>query len=414
MENSSSALAGKVKFDPASLAAIVTEALLSGMIAFVWISLPFLSSLVSEHLYFVGILASIAIFSSLIFRIFLRFYSERGRTDLIPAMSLFILGISLAIMYISLTFSLMIVSMVIVGASMSLRFYGYKVNYQQVHQLQPFGNLYSNGAAGTIGIIMILLVSALYVGNSIRGLIGIYSIIALLVGMVSLSIRLSRKASEEFMGTKTSLVEIIKYPLSYLKSFDTLSNRRLALRILMSLLLMYVPIAMAGAFLSSIGYVDNVSRTDIFLIFASFAVLAFLIEKSVRILNAQIIRETFYLLRPSILLIAMLLLSMAPMSLLFVSAYALIILWIWADSMSSGIFPKYLLDSDILKIPYMQAVFSVPLSFTAPLLGSLLWYVSPRLLFGVALAPVAIAIVLTFINPEGRFIARDSVSKNQT
>ena len=404
----------KEKHDFTVILPVVAEAISSGILAFVWVSLPFLAGLVSGSLYLVGVMAAVAIFTSLIFRIFLRFYSERARTDLISPMSLFILGIALAVMYVSLNFVLLLASMAIVGASMTLKMYGTRYSSQQLHQLQPFSNYYSTGAAGTVGIMIILILSALYTGTSIRGLLGIYSIVALLLGLVNISIKLSKKGVEEKPENKTTLLEIIKYPISYLRSFDTLANRRLALRLLVSVVLIYVPIAMVGAFLSSIGFSDNVSRMDIFLIFSAFAVLGFLIEKGSRLFKLKFLKETFYMLRPSILLIAMLLLSMAPLSLLFVSAYILIIIWFWADAASSGIFPKYLTDTDLLKIPYMQAVFSVPLSFMAPLLGSLLWYVSPRLLFGVAIAPVAIAIILTFMNPEGRFVSLESRANNQT
>jgi hypothetical protein len=157
---------------------------------------------------------------------------------------------------------------------------------------------------------------------------------------------------------------------------------------------------MTFPFISSIGSIDGLSRSYVFLIFALFAVGAFFLETYGRILQLKGISNILYFARPMILLISFLLFSLAGISSLFVSGLIFIFIWLSSDRLSAGSLPSYVDPSDAKKLPKMETTFLVPLSFIVPLFGSLLWYLSPRTLFAFALIPLSVSVAIAFVIEE--------------
>ena len=94
-------------------------------------------------------------------------------------------------------------------------------------------------------------------------------------------------------------------------------------------------------------------------------------------------------------MVAMVFFSIAISSYLFVVGFA----FIAVITLTESGFNRYqwnrfsLTDAD--RVRAATAFFSVPMLIIAPLLGSLLWAGSPRLLFGFAIFPAILALMIT-------------------
>jgi hypothetical protein len=219
-------------------------------------------------------------------------------------------------------------------------------------------------------------------------------------GLFGLILKSNKIEREYSSGKHTPMKKFFTGGRTYLKSFDDLKNRRLTFLVLITDIGIFLSITMTFPFISSIGSIDGLSRSYVFLIFALFAVGAFFLETYGRILQLKGISNILYFARPMILLISFLLFSLAGISSLFVSGLIFIFIWLSSDRLSAGSLPSYVDPSDAKKLPKMETTFLVPLSFIVPLFGSLLWYLSPRTLFAFALIPLSVSVAIAFVIEE--------------
>lgn len=83
------------------LTSVAVTFFMPATIVFVWVSLPLLLIQLNIHLFYLGIVYSVGILSSLLLRAPVKFYLESRRKDIPPMMAMLFSGISLSIFYLS-------------------------------------------------------------------------------------------------------------------------------------------------------------------------------------------------------------------------------------------------------------------------------------------------------------------------
>lgn len=379
-----------------------TSFLISGFASFVWISLPFFLLENRIPLLFLGVIYSIAVLTSVLIRLPLRFYVERSRIDLLPTVGLLLSGIALSLLFTVTNLYGIILSFIVFSVSIS--FYRASKNATRprgIRNMEPMRNMYSQDIVPNTGIFMILVFAALFVESSIRELYGIMSVLGLLLGFLALIYRVTRGERTQNVTPPSPFRQMIRKSFEPVASFDRISSRKIMIPYITIQSLLYLSICIVAVFLPAMGLHDGVPRQEIFLIFAAFSVIAFLLDRSATLIPMKFIRDTFYIFRPIFLIIPLLLLSLLSTSVIFIIGYFTLLLWIFADSMSSDVIISLMPEGDRIRAPILMGFLSVPIAIVGPALGSLLWMASPRLLYGIAILPAAISLLLAMMAFQG-------------
>jgi hypothetical protein len=380
------------------LVSIVITMLMPAVVTFVWVSLPLLLLQLRINLVFLGVVYSIGILGGLLIRIPLRFYMERGRTDILPVMAFLFGGISLAMFYISRSLASIILAFLVLSISHAMyRAVNGRKQERNLRNTEPMRNFFSQDLVSTVGIFALLILSGLFTGTKIVELYGIISVAALLIGFLGMAYSLSQKGTSNKFSQKTSFRNLVRNAIAPLKSFDMVTNRRVVFPFLAIQILLYLSICIVSIFLPAMAIRDKIDQQDIFFIFAAFAIIGFLLDKVAQHISIQPIKDIFYMFRPIFLIIPFLILSIVISSLLFIVGYFIILLWIFSDSASSDMMLKSMGEGDQIRSRILLTFFSVPISIIGPLLGSLIWMASPRLLYGIAILPAAVSMLLVML-----------------
>ena len=224
----------------------------AGIMSVVWVSMPFAIESLRGGLFLIGIAASIGIFSQTLFRIPLFFYIERAGKGTLPSVSLIIAGLSLIILTLSQSFATYAVGFAIFGFSsaMSTPMTGMKDSGITIYK--PLNDIYSIRVFSTLGIFILLGLSAVYSG-SIDGLYAILSLFGLIVGLFGLIMKGNKIEKLSKSVSPTPMRKFFTRGGTYLKSFDDLKNRRLTYLILITDIGIFMSIAMSFPFISSLG-----------------------------------------------------------------------------------------------------------------------------------------------------------------
>lgn len=375
--------------------------LMPAVTVFVWVSLPLFLLQRQINLAFLGVIYSVGIMGALLIRIPVRYYMERGRNDILPMMALLIAGISLSLFYISFNVSMTILSFLILSISGAM-YRGVRSRKQErnLRNTEPMRNMFSQDMYASIGIAALLILSALYPNQNVVQLYGIISVIVLMIGFLSLAYAISIKPESPELMQKTNLKDLVRNAISPLKSFDMVHSRKIVFPYLAIQSLIYLSICIVAIFLPAMAIKDNIDFQDIFLAFAAFSVLAYLLDRVAQKISILPVKEVFYMFRPVFLIIPFLILSIAISQILFIVGYFIILLWILSDSASSDMMLKSMGEGDQIRSRILVQFISVPISIVGPLLGSLMWLASPRLLYGVAIIPVAISMLMVMLMLE--------------
>ena len=379
-----------------------TSFLISGFLSFVWISLPFF--LVANHipLLFLGVIYSIAVLTAVLIRLPLRFYVERSRTDLLPTVGLLLSGIAMSLLFTVTSLIGIILSFIVFSVSIS--FYRASKSSSKpkgIRNMEPMRNLYSQDIVPNTGIFILLIFAALFVNGSIRELYGVMSVIGLLLGFIALLYRVTRGGKTQQVISPTPFKQMIRQSFEPIASFDRITSRRILIPYIAIQSLLYLSICIVAVFLPAMGLHDGVPRQEIFLVFAAFSVIAFLLDRSAALIPMKFVRDTFYVFRPIFLIIPLLLLSLLSSSIIFIIGYFTLLLWIFADSLSSDVVTSLMPEGDRIRAPILMGFLSIPIAVAGPAIGSLLWMASPRLLYGFAILPAAISLLLAMMAFQG-------------
>lgn len=385
------------------ISSLAVTFLMPAVIVFVWVSIPLLLIQLNIDFFYLGIIYSIGILSSLLMRVPIRFYVERGRQDILPVMAMLFAGISLSILYISVNVYTVILGFSIMSIAAAM-YRTVKVRKQDrnLRNIEPVRNMFSQDMVSALGIFSILVLSGLYPGRNVISLYGLVSVVALLIGFLSLSYTLSLKPQEIEFPQKTSFKDLVSKAIAPLKSMDMVVDRKTVYSFLAIQALIYLSICIAAVFLPAMAVQDSLTNQNLFLIFGIFSILGFLLDKVARRINIRPVREVFYMFRPVFLIVPFLILSIVMNSFLFIAGYFIILLWIFSDSASSDLMLKSMGEGDQIRSRILASFFSAPISIVGPLLGAAMWVGSPRLLFGVAIIPAAISMLLMMLMLEHR------------
>lgn len=385
------------------ISSLAVTFLMPAVIVFVWVSLPLLLIQLKIDLFYLGVIYSMGILSSLLLRVPIKFYIERGRKDILPVMAMLFAGISLSILYISVNVYTVILGFSIMSIAAAM-YRTVKVRKQDrnLRNIEPVRNMFSQDIVSALGIFAVLMLSGLFPGGNIINLYGLVSVLALLIGFLSLSYTLSLKPQEIEFPQKTSFRDLVSTAIAPLKSMDRVVDRKTVYQYLAIQALIYLSICIAAVFLPAMAVQDSLTTQHLFLIFGTFSILGFLLDRLARKINIQPLREVFYMFRPVFLIVPFLVMSLVFNSFLFVAGYFIILLWIFSDSASSDLMLKSMGEGDQIRSRILASFFSAPISIVGPLLGAAMWFGSPRLLFGVAIIPAAISMLLVMLMLEQR------------
>lgn len=383
------------------ISSIAVTFFMPAVIVFVWVSLPLLLLKLKVDLFYLGIIYSIGILSSLLIRIPIRFYHERGRKDIIPMLAMLFAGIALSILYISVNVYTVILGFAILSVAAAM-YRSVKVRKQDrnLRNIEPIRNMFSQDTISALGIFFMLMMSALFPGKNVMDLYGVISVVALLVGFLSLAYVLSTKPPNSDFVQKTSFKDLFSNAIAPLKSMDMVVDRKTVFPYLAIQALIYLSICIAAVYLPAMAVQDSISNQDVFFIFGIFSILGFLLDWVAQKINIQPLREIFYMFRPVFLIVPFLILSIVINSILFVAGYFIILLWIFSDSASSDLMLKSMGEGDQIRSRILASFFTAPISIIGPLLGAAMWIGSPRLLFGVAIIPAAVSMLLVMLMLE--------------
>lgn len=383
------------------VSAVAITFLLPAVITFVWVSLPLFLIEIRVNLLYLGVIYSTGIISSMLVRIPLRFYLERGRKDILPMLSVLIAGISLSVFYISLNLAMVILAFVILSISGAMyRAINPRKQERNLRNTEPMRNLFSQNIVSTVGIFALLIMSGLYPGGRIVQLYGIVSVGTLLIGFLTLAYTFSSKPPAADYIQKTGFKDLVRNAISPIKSFDMVVSKKIVFPFLTIQSLLYLSICIVAIFLPALAIRDNISYQDIFFVFAAFSIIGFLLDKVAQQIKMQPVKDVFYMFRPVFLIIPFLILSIVLSSFLFIIGYFVILLWIFSDSASSDIMLKSMGEGDRIRSRIIASFLSVPISIIGPLLGSIMWFSSPRLLYGVAIVPAAVSMLIVTLMLE--------------
>ncbi len=383
------------------LTSLAVTFFMPAVVVFVWVSLPLLLMQLGINLFYLGVIYSIGILGSLLLRVPIRFYLERGRKDILPMMAMLFAGISLSLFYISINIYMVILAFLLLSIAASMyRTVKTRKQDRNLRNTEPIRNMFSQDIVSTFGIFTLLMLSGLFPENNVLNLYGIVSVLALLVGFLSLSYALSTRPQQMEYVQKSSFKDLFGNAIAPLKSIDMVVNRKVVFPFLTIQALIYLSICIAAVFLPAMALKDNIVNQDIFLIFGAFSIIGYLLDKVAQKISFQPLREVFYMFRPVFLIVPFLILSIVISSLLFIAGYFIILLWIFSDSASSDIMLKSMGEGDQIRSRILISFLSVPISIVGPLLGAAMWAGSPRLLFGVAIIPAAISMLIVMLMLE--------------
>ena len=375
-----------------------TSFLISGFTSFIWISLPFFLRENHIPLFYLGLIYSIAVLSAVLIRLPLRFYSDRARSDLLPTIGLLLTGISMSLLFTVKNVVGIILAFVVL--SLAVAAYRSSKNASRakgLRNMEPMRNMYSQDIIPNTGIFIVMIFAALFVGGSVGELYGIMSVIALLAGFLALMYRITNGTRSSISPSPRPIRQMIKTSFEPIKSLDMITNRKIMIPYIAIQSLLYLSICIVAVFLPAMGLHDGVSRQEVFLIFAAFSVIAFLLDRSAALIPMKFVRDTFYMFRPIFLIIPLLLLSLISSSVIFIIGYFTLLLWVFSDSMSSDVVSSMMPEGDRIRAPIIMGFLSIPISIIGPALGSIFWLASPRLLYGVAILPAAISLLLAMM-----------------
>ncbi len=372
-----------------------------GISSLVWVSLPFFLISIRVPLFYLGLIYSVGILGAFLMRIPLKFYSEKGRNDILPMASMLFAGISLSLFSISHDLSVTIVAFLVLSIAGSIYRASFKNKKERdLRNTEPMRNMYSQNIVPATGIFIVLIFSGVFPAKNIAQLYGLLSIVVIMIGFVTLALSLSRRYTPSMQMQSTKFTALVSQSLAPLKSLDRISERKLVFPFLAIQSLLYLSICIVGIFLPAMAINDGLIRSDVFFIFAAFSIIAYFLDLLAKRVPMKFVRDTFYMFRPIFLMVPFLILSFIISSLLFIIGYFAILLWVFSDSVSSDLGTSPMSEGDRIRSRILLSFISTPIGILAPVIGAELWMASPRLLYGVAMIPAAISLLIIMLMLE--------------
>lgn len=359
----------------------------------IWVALPFLFYDLKISLYLLGIIMGISLLVGYIARIPSKFYVNVAGQDNAIVIGIMAMGISTSLVFLANSFSVVLYSFILIYIFNSLFRTALKEKTAVKFDGQDSQAKVSN--TSLIGSFAGFFLFAVFTAKEAPYIYGILSLILILSAVVSMFILSPFKKTVEKKTMRFNLNDAIRKPIEVMESLSRMKNREFLIVIIVVEILTILSLGSVTVFIPALAIKDGLTLGPVFILFGILGAASFFLKFVGKMFVSGSFSRLFYVMRPGIIMIAMVFFSIAISSYLFVVGFA----FIAVITLTESGFNRYqwnrfsLTEAD--RVRSAMAFFGVPMVIVAPLLGSLLWAGSPRLLFGFAIFPATLALMIT-------------------
>lgn len=394
--------------------ALSGSAIINATLTFVMVSLPFLLLTMNLTFAYMGILEAIGLLTNFAARVPAKVFAERYGSEAGISSGLSAMGISMGLLYLSINLSLIIASIFLINVSFTFFHSGIRPKLSvkplsKTDEKKP--SAYGVFNAG--GPLIALVIAGFYGGADIRPLYGAISLILLFTGVFSLFVLNFHKPLKSNPPLTERLVELIRRPFLALNEMERISEKDFITALAVIQIVTVLSVGSVLVFMPAMAIRDGLTRSEVFFLFAVIGIASFLLKYLGKLYLTGSLGRLSFLIRPFFLLLSFLLLSLGYYPLLFQIGYSITAIWYFLEPGSDIFVKQRFEDGNPERLVYLSSLFSRPLAVIAPILGALLWLLSPRLLFAVAIFPVLVAFILANLmisKPEALRIFRQQNS----
>lgn len=359
----------------------------------VWVALPFLFYDLKIHLYLLGIIMGISLLVGYIARIPSKFYVNIAGHDNAIVFGIMAMGISTSLVFLAKSFSLVLYSFILIFIFNSVFRTALKEKTSAKFDGQDSQTKVSN--ISMVGSFAGFFLFAVFTVSETPYIYGILALILILSAVASMFILSPFKKAVERKSMHFNLNDAIRKPLEIVESLSRMKNREFLIVIIVVEILTILSLSSVTVFIPALAIKDGLTLGPVFILFGILGMASFSLKFVGRMFTSGLLSKIFYVLRPGIIMIAMVFFSIAISSYMFVVGFA----FIAVITLTESGFNRYQWNrfsiNDADRVRSAMAFFSVPMIIVAPMLGSLLWAGSPRLLFGFAIFPATLALMIT-------------------
>ncbi len=374
------------------------SALINATLVVVMVSLPFLLLAMGIPLAMMGVIEAVGLLTNFAARIPAKIYAERNGSEAGIASGIIAMGVSMSFLYLTKNLSLIIAAIFLINVSYTLFHYGMKPKLTtrfQGHPEDRYPSTYQMfNAAGPFAA---LVLAGLYPGADIRPIYGGISIILLFAGVMSLFLLIFNKPPKNSLPLSVRFTELVKRPLIALDEFGRIREKDFLMVLTIIQIVTTLSIGSVLVFFPAMAIKDGLPRSEIFFLFGIVGLASFSLTFVGRLFRSEFFGRVFFLVRPVFLLLSLMIISMGYDQMLFLTGYAVTAVWYLLEPGSSYFAESRFRDGDPEKMIYLSSVFSRPVAVIAPLMGTMLWIVSPRLVFAIAIFPALIGLLLAHL-----------------
>lgn len=359
----------------------------------IWVALPFLFFDLKISLYLLGVIMGVSLLVGYLARIPSKFYVNMAGPDNAIVIGIMAMGISTSLVFLAKSFSIVLYSFILIFIFNALFRAALKEKTVAKFDGQDSQSKVSN--ISLVGAFAGFFIFAAFTTKEAPYIYGILSLIMILSAVASMMIFSPFKKTVDKKPMHLDIREVVRRPIEIVESLSRMKNREFLIVIIVVEILTILSLSSVTVFIPALAIKDGLTLRPVFILFGILGAASFFLKYVGRMFVSGSFSRLFYVLRPGIIMVAMVFFSIAISSYLFVVGFA----FIAVITLTESGFNRYqwnrfsLTDAD--RVRAATAFFSVPMLIIAPLLGSLLWAGSPRLLFGFAIFPAILALMIT-------------------
>ena len=377
----------------------------------IWVALPFLFFDLKISLYLLGIIMGVSLLVGYMARIPSKFYVNMAGPDNAIVIGIMAMGISTSLVFLAKSFSIVLYSFILIFIFNALFRSALKEKTTAKFDGQDSQSKVSN--ISLVGAFVGFFLFAAFTTKEAPYIYGILSLIMILSAVASMMIFSPFKKTVDKKTMHLDIKEVVRKPIEIVESLSRMKNREFLIVIIVVEILTILSLSSVTVFIPALAIKDGLTLRPVFILFGILGAASFFLKYVGRMFVSGSFSRLFYVLRPGIIMIAMVFFSIAISSYLFVVGFA----FVAVITLTESGFNRYqwnrfsLTDAD--RVRAAMAFFSVPMLIIAPLLGALLWAGSPRLLFGFAIFPAILALMITMFAQGYRSTVDSPKAANQ-
>lgn len=375
------------------------SSLINATLVLVMVSLPFLLLGLGLSLAFMGVLETVALLTNYAARIPSKIFVERFGSEAGISSGLIAMGVSMSFLYLTKNLSLIMAAIFLVNISYTLFQYGMRPKLSRrlvgSHADRTPSSYHLFNAVGPFAA---LLLAGLYTGPDIRPIYAGTSLILLFAGVLSLFLLIFNKPPRNTKPLIVRFNELLKKPLMAMNEISKTKERDFLLALTIIQMVTALSVGTVLVFFPAMAIKDGLSRMEIFFLFAAIGIISFSLTYVGRRFRTEFFGKMLFPARPMFLLVSLIVLSMGYDQVFFLLGYSITAVWYLLQPGSDYFtWKKFESEGDPEKLLYMSSIFAKPVAVIAPLMGAILWLESPRLVFGIAIFPAVVALLLSLI-----------------